>query len=138
MAQAQKKGGKAARESMRDGLRGAQFTMGMDDDSTEMMEQMSRRFQSAGMEAYSLARDAMALNMRAMNRLIGCRTIGEMTDVQRDYFKEAIDTAFESSRRLYGMTAETAEEIADNVTATLQEVTDEANRQREEAAGGRK
>lgn len=100
--------------------------------TNELVENAARRFQDMSMESYRFAQDAMEMNVNAMNRLIGCRSIAEMADVQRDFFKEAIDHAYAASRRVYGISAEMADEFTGTMTASLQEVNDDAK----EAASG--
>lgn len=118
---------------MEDALRGQVGTTGT--GTNEFMEQAARRLQDMSLESYRYLQDAMDLNTGAMNRLIGCRSIGELAEAQRDYLKQAIDHAFAASRRLYGIGEEMAEEMGASANATLREVADETDEQRD--AGGK-
>lgn len=117
---------------MQDAMRGQADSLG--NGTSQMVEHAAKRFQDISIESYRYLQGAVELNADAMNRMIGCRTIGEMADVHRDYLKEAIDHAFAASRRMYGISAEMADEIGSSVNATLHDVAEEASRQREDTA----
>lgn len=122
---------RVARPSM-DDMRGQIAAMG--DGTTQFVEQAARRFQDISLESYRYVQGAVEMNAGVMNRLIGCRTIGEMADVQRDYLKDAIDHAFAASRRMYGIGAEMADEMGNSANAAIQDATEEAGRQREDVS----
>lgn len=119
-------------QQMKEDMRNQVDTVG--NGASQLVEHAAKRLQDISLESYRYIQGAAEMNADVMTRLIGCRTIGEMADVQRDYLKGAIDHAFAASRRMYGMGAEMADEIGSSVNATLHTVAEEAGRQREDAA----
>lgn len=129
---------RASRETM-DGMKGHVSEVG--NGASEVVEQAARRFQDMSRETYRFAQDAMDLNMSAMNRIVGCRSIGELAEVQREYFKEMIDHAFDASTRVYGMGTDVAEDFSGSFAASIKDAAEETAHKREEAkdaAGGKR
>ncbi len=129
---------KATRETMNEMQGGVS---GVGNGANEVVEQATKRLQDMSMETYRFAQDAIGLNISAMNRMVGCRSIGELVEVQREYFKELIDHAFDASNRVYGVGTEMADEVGGSFATSIKEAAEEAARKREdakEAAGGKR
>lgn len=138
----QQRSGRQFQRASREAMSGTQGRVSEGGNGvSEVIEQATKRLQDLSMETYRLAQDAIGLNMATMNRMVGCRSIGELAEIQRDYFKEAIDHTFDVSRRMYGKGSEMADEVSGAFPTSIHEAAEEAARKREdakEANGGKR
>ncbi|MFA7428829.1 MAG: phasin family protein [Rhodospirillaceae bacterium] len=135
MQQSAQRAGRQLKGEMQENMEAMRNRMGAaGNGTTEVVEQAARRLQDISMESIRYAQQAMERNVTVMNKMIGCRSIGELADVQREFFKEAIDHAFDASQRMYGISTEMADDLSSNLSGALREVTAEA-RHRDQGNG---
>jgi len=80
---------------------------------------LAKGVQDMSWEWMQYTQNSLRMGLQAANRMMGCRTIEDLVELQRDFLKDSVDTLLQESARLLEMSSHVANDAVSPIAERL-------------------